>query len=45
LNLNAIRSKGIKKITAHALLNCIALVAGTMASKVRNRRNEELLAG
>lgn len=43
LNLNSIRSKGIKKATVHALLNCIALVAGTIASKVKVNRNEELL--
>ena len=43
LNLNAIRTKGIKKATPHALLNCIVFVAGTIASKARNRRNEELI--
>ncbi len=31
LNLDNIRSKGIKKAKVHALLNCISLVAGTMA--------------
>lgn len=31
LNLDNIRSKGIKKAKTHALLNCIALIAGTIA--------------
>jgi len=31
LNLENIRSKGIKKALTHCLLNCIALVAGTIA--------------
>jgi len=31
LNLNNIRSKGIKKAKVHALFNCISLVAGTIA--------------
>lgn len=31
LNLDNIRSKGILKAKAYALLNCIALVAGTIA--------------
>ena len=31
LNVDGIRSKGIKKAFTHALLNCIALVAGTIA--------------
>lgn len=31
LNLDNIRSKGIKKAKVHALLNCIVLVAGTIA--------------
>lgn len=31
LNLDSIRSKGILKAKAYALLNCIALVAGTIA--------------
>lgn len=31
LNLDGIRSKGIKKAFTHSLLNCIALVAGTIA--------------
>jgi len=31
LNLDNIRSKGIKKAKVHALLNCITLIAGTIA--------------
>lgn len=31
LNLDNIRSRGIKKAKMHALLNCIALIAGTIA--------------
>lgn len=31
LNLDNVRTKGIKKIKVHALLNYIALVAGTIA--------------
>jgi len=31
LNLDNVRSKGIKKVKLHALLNCITLVAGTIA--------------
>ena len=31
LNVDGIRSKGIKKALMHCLLNCIALVAGTIA--------------
>lgn len=31
LNLNKTRSKGIYKVKAYALLNCIALIAGTIA--------------
>jgi hypothetical protein len=31
LNLDNIRSKGIKKAKVYALLNCISLVAGTIA--------------
>lgn len=31
LNLDRIRSKGIKKALMHALLNCIALISGTIA--------------
>jgi len=40
LNLNNIRSKGIKKAKVHSLLNCIALIAGTISlnsSKVVNK--------
>jgi transposase len=35
LNLDNIRSKGIKKVKVHALLNCIALVSGTIALNSR----------
>lgn len=35
LNLDNIRSKGIKKVKVHALLNCIAFVAGTIALNSR----------
>ena len=35
LNLDNIRSKGIKKTKVHALLNCIALVAGTIAVNMK----------
>ena len=31
LNLDNVRSKGIKKVKVHALLNCISLIAGTIA--------------
>jgi transposase len=31
LNLDNVRSKGIKKVKVHALLNCIALISGTIA--------------
>ena len=31
LNLDNIRSKGIKKVKVHAILNCIALISGTIA--------------
>jgi hypothetical protein len=31
LNLDNIRSKGIKKVKVHALLNCIVLLAGTIS--------------
>lgn len=34
LNLDNIRSKGIKKAKVHALLNCISLVAGTIALNI-----------
>ncbi|SET08150.1 transposase, partial [Anaerobranca gottschalkii] len=34
LNLDNLRSKGIKKAKVHALLNCIALVAGTIALNI-----------
>jgi len=44
LNLNSIRSKGIKQALAHAYLNCIALLAGTIASKKLSMRNEVRLA-
>lgn len=36
LNLDNIRSKGIKKAKVHALLNCISLVAGTVALNISN---------
>ncbi|MDR5659380.1 transposase, partial [Serpentinicella sp. ANB-PHB4] len=39
LNLNNIRSKGIKKAKIHALLNCIALVAGTIAVNLSKSLN------
>jgi len=35
LNLDNIRSKGIKKVKVHSLLNCIALIAGTIALNSR----------
>lgn len=31
LNLDNVRSKGIKKVKVHAILNCIALISGTIA--------------
>nr|WP_165913764.1 transposase [Serpentinicella alkaliphila] len=31
LNVDNIRSKGIKKAKIHVLLNCISLIAGTIA--------------
>ena len=31
LNLDNVKSRGIKKVKAHSLLNCIALIAGTIA--------------
>ena len=34
LNLDNIRSKGIKKAKAHTLLNCISLIAGTIAVNI-----------
>ena len=40
LNVDNIRSKGIKKAKVHVLLNCISLIAGTIAlnssKKLRN---------
>lgn len=39
LNLDNIRSKGIKKAKIHALLNCIALIAGTIAVNSRKSLN------
>lgn len=39
LNVDNIRSKGIKKAKLHALLNCISLVAGTIA--VNNIKSKE----
>ncbi|WP_034429290.1 transposase, partial [Caldisalinibacter kiritimatiensis] len=35
LDLDNIRSKGIKKVKVHSLLNCIALIAGTIALNSR----------
>jgi transposase len=34
LNVDNIRSKGIKKAKVHALLNCIALIAGTISLNI-----------
>ena len=34
LNVDRIRSKGIKKAKVHALLNCVVLVAGTIAANI-----------
>ena len=39
LNLDNIRSKGNKKAKIHALLNCIALIAGTIAVNSRKSLN------
>lgn len=40
LNLDNIRSKGIKKATVYALLNCISLVAGTVAVNMVKTNNK-----
>ncbi|WP_427337965.1 hypothetical protein [Caloranaerobacter sp. DY30410] len=40
LNLDNIRSKGIKKAKVHALLNCIALVAGTISLNISKTLNK-----
>lgn len=40
LNLDNIRSKGIKKAKVHTLLNCIALVAGTISLNISKSLNK-----
>lgn len=40
LNLDNVRSRGIKKVKVHALLNCIALIAGTVAVNTIKSRNK-----
>lgn len=40
LNLNHVRSKGIKKVKTHALLNCIALIASTIVSNIQREKKK-----
>lgn len=40
LNLDNVRSKGIKKVKVHALLNCITLIAGTIAVNLDKSLNK-----
>lgn len=40
LNLDHVRSKGIKKVKTHALMNCIALIAGTIVSNIQREKKK-----